>query len=117
MVRRGDVVTINFPFTSGAQSKIRPALVVQNDNDNQRLPKTVVAMITGNLRRSDEPTHLLIDPDSAEGSSSGLSGSSLAVFVNLYTIEQSAVIRKRGYLSSVLLERADDCLRVALELG
>lgn len=117
MVYRGDVVVIDFPFTSGTQSKIRPALVVQNDNDNQRLPKTIVAMITGNLRRSGEPTHLLIDPNSIDGSGSGLSGPSLAVFLNLFTVDQAAIIRTRDRLSPLLLEQADDCLRVALALS
>ena len=116
MVQRGDVVTIDFPFTSGMQSKVRPALVIQNDNDNQRLPKTVVAMVTGNLRRSGEPTHLLIDPNTTDGSGSGLTGPSLAVFVNLLTVDQSAILRTRGHLSPILMERADDCLRVALDL-
>lgn len=116
MVYRGDVVVIDFPFTSGTQSKVRPALVVQNDQDNQRLPKTIVAMITGNLRRSGEPTHLLIDPNSTDGNGSGLAGPSLAVFVNLFTVDQSAIIRTRGHLSPALLKRVDDCLKVALEL-
>lgn len=117
MVQRGDIVTIDFPFTSGKQSKIRPALVVQNDNDNQRLPKTIVAMITGNLRRSGEPTHLLIDPNTTDDSGSGLNGPSLVVFVNLFTVDQSAILNTRGHLSPVLMSRVDDCLRVALDLG
>ena len=116
MIQRGDVVVIDFPFTSGKQSKIRPALVVQNDKDNQRLPKTVVAMITGNLSRAAEATHLLIDPNTSDGSGSGLTGPSLAVFVNLFTVDQSAILRTRGHLSPILMERADDCLRVALDL-
>ena len=116
MVQRGDVVTIDFPFTSVLQSKVRQALVIQNDNDNQRLPKTVVAMITGNLRRSGEPTHLLVDPNTTDGSGSGLTGRSLDVFVNLFTVDQSAILRARGHLSPILMERADDCLRVALDL-
>ena len=117
MVRRGDVVVIDFPFTSGTQSKIRPALVVQNDPDNQRLPKTIVAMITGNLRRRNEPTHALIDPNMPDGSSSGLSGPSLAVLVNLFTIDQASIIRTRGHLSPVLMEKVDKGLRVALGLS
>ena len=116
MVQRGDVVTVDFPFTSGAQSKVRPALVVQNDNDNQRLAKTIVAMITGNLHRSSEPTHLLIDPNTTDGSGSGLTGPSLAVLVNLFTVDQSAILRTRGHLSPVLMNRIDECLRVALDL-
>lgn len=50
-------------------------------------------MITGNLRRSGEPTHLLIAPNTADGSGSGLTGPSLAVFVNLFTVDQSAILR------------------------
>jgi mRNA interferase MazF len=57
MIRRGDVVVVDFPFTDIGQSKFRPALVVQNDRDNQRIRKTIVAMITGNLRRPQPPVH------------------------------------------------------------
>ena len=55
-MRRGDIVIIDFPFTSGVQSKVRPALVVQSDQENRRLAKTIVAMVTGNLQRAAEPT-------------------------------------------------------------
>lgn len=51
-MRRGDVVLVDFPYTSGLEAKVRPAVVVQNDRDNQRLTKTVVAMVTGNVRRA-----------------------------------------------------------------
>ena len=48
MSRRGEVVLVDYPYSDGG-SKIRPALVVQNDRDNARLAKTVIVMITGNL--------------------------------------------------------------------
>lgn len=41
---RGDVVVIDFPFTDGRSSKIRPCLVVQNDPDDVRRRKTIVAI-------------------------------------------------------------------------
>jgi len=40
MINRGDVVIVDFPFTDAATSKVRPAVIVQND-----------------------PSHFLIDPD------------------------------------------------------
>jgi mRNA interferase MazF len=49
-MKRGDVVIVDFPFQDIPGSKVRPALVVQNDAENQRLSNTIVAMITGNLR-------------------------------------------------------------------
>jgi mRNA interferase MazF len=73
MIRRGDVIIVDFPFTDTGQSKVRPAVVVQNDRDNQRVRKTVIAMVTGNLRRRNEPTHLFVDPAHPDGASSGLS--------------------------------------------
>ncbi len=82
-MNRGHIVIVDFPFTSGAQSKVRPALIVQNDRENRRLSKTIVAMITGNLRRISEPTHLLLDPSTPDGASCGLHGQSLVSCVNI----------------------------------
>jgi mRNA interferase MazF len=75
MIQRADVVIVDFPYTDVGQSKRRPAVVVQNDRDNQRLRKTVVAMITGNLKRRGDPSHVFIDP--AAEPSAGLSHPSL----------------------------------------
>ncbi|HJT36006.1 MAG TPA: type II toxin-antitoxin system PemK/MazF family toxin [Pirellulales bacterium] len=114
MTKRGDVVLVDFPFTSGSHSKIRPALVIQNDVSNRRLSKTIVALITGNLRAASAPTHFLIDPAMAEHASSGLHGKSLVACTNLYTVEQASVIRTIGHLSGAVLLRIDSCLRAAL---
>ena len=114
MTKRGGVVLVDFPFTSGSQSKIRPALVVQNDISNRRLNKTIVALITGNLRAAAEPTNFLIDPSTPEHASSGLHAKSLAACTNLYTIDQVSVVRTIGRLDSAVLVRIDSCLRAAL---
>jgi mRNA interferase MazF len=61
-VQRGDVVLIDYPYTRGGGSKVRPALVIQNDRDNYRVANTIIAQITGNvLRATTEPTQLLVD--------------------------------------------------------
>jgi mRNA interferase MazF len=116
MISRGDVILVDFPFTSGGQSKVRPALVVQNDVDNRRLSKTVVAMISGNLRRAAEPTHCLINPGTPEGASAGLHGLSVVVCVNLYTVEQADILRTIGHASAPILNKINNCLKAALEL-
>lgn len=115
-MNRGDIVLVDFPYTSGLQGKVRPAVVVQNDRDNQRLNKTIVAMITGNVRRAEEPTHLLIDPAMAEHATTGLHVKSVVVCVNLFTIDQSSVLRTIGHLSGSTLAQLNDCLRAALGL-
>ncbi|MGH7170065.1 MAG: type II toxin-antitoxin system PemK/MazF family toxin [Gemmataceae bacterium] len=117
MTRRGDVVRVDFPFTDIPQRKKRPAVVVQNDRDNQKIRKTVVALITGNLSRLSDPSHLLIDPSTPEGATSGLNGRSLVSCNNLYTLEQDCIERRLGHLSDVLKQKLNDCLKAALELS
>jgi mRNA interferase MazF len=114
MIRRGEVVVVDFPFTDTVQSKVCPALVVQNDRDNQKIRKTVIAMITGNLRRRGDPGHLYVDPNAPEGASSGLSFPSLVSCNNLFAVEQDTVLQTLGHLSDVLKAQLDDCLKAAL---
>jgi mRNA interferase MazF len=106
---------VDFPYTGGG-SKIRPALVVQSDHYNALLAKTIVAMITGNLKRAGEPAHLLVDPSTPEGATSGLTGPSLVSCNNLYTIDQTAILQTLGQLSPALMLKVNDCLRAALGL-
>jgi mRNA interferase MazF len=116
MTRRGDVVIVDFPFTDLRASKLRPALVLQNDVDNARVRKTIIALITGSLRMDGDPSHLLIDPMTPEGASSGLHGPSLVSCINLFTIEQSGIRRTIGTLPPALMAKVGACLMVALGL-
>src|SRR4051812_8311673 len=83
---RGDVVLVDYPFSSGSGAKRRPALVVQNDTDNARLLSTIVAMITSNTSRVHQATQLLIDVSTPDGQLSGLHFNSAVVCTNLFTI-------------------------------
>ncbi len=115
-VKRGDVVLVDWMFSSGAGTKPRPALVVQNDRDNTRLTNTILAMITSVTRRALEPTQLLIEISTPEGALSGLHHDSVVNCLNLFTVEQVKLLRTMGKLSAPLLQRINDCLRAALEL-
>jgi mRNA interferase MazF len=70
MIQRCDVVIVDLPFTEPGRSKVRPAVVVQNDQDNQKIQKSIIAMVTGNLRRRGDQSHCYVDPDDPEGASS-----------------------------------------------
>lgn len=48
-VKRGDVLPLPINFVSGKGSKVRPAVVIQNDRLNSMLQSTVVAIITSTL--------------------------------------------------------------------
>jgi mRNA interferase MazF len=76
-MNRGDLVIVPFPFQDRPGQKIRPALVVQADTENRRLPNTVLAMITGNLADAGQRTTVTVDPGTPDGAGSGLAGLSL----------------------------------------
>ena len=115
-MKRGDVVLVFYPFSSGAGGKRRPGLVVQNDTDNARMAATILAQITTNLARAGEPSHLLIDASTKEGQSSGLLHDSLVSCNNLITIELSRVHKVIGDLPPSAMQKVDDCLKAALGL-
>jgi mRNA interferase MazF len=97
--------------------RTKSALVVQNDRDNTRMTKTIVALVTTNIGRAGEDTQYLIDGSHSDFASSGLYRDSAVNCSNLYTIRQADISRVIGKLSRETMERIDKCLKAALELG
>lgn len=115
-VRRGDVVIVDWPFASGAGRKPRPALVVQNDRDNQRLVNSILAMVTSVTHRATEPTQLLIELNTPEGKQSGLRQDSVVNCAHLLTVEHTRLLHVIGALPPTMMRKVNDCLKAALEL-
>jgi mRNA-degrading endonuclease toxin of MazEF toxin-antitoxin module len=118
VTKRADAVIARFPYAGGQGYKVRPAVVIQCDRLNQQIQNTLLAMITGNTRLvGREPTQFLVDPNSAEGASSGLSLPSAVKCENIATIPQTDIVATIGHLSDVLKQKLDECLKAALELS
>jgi mRNA interferase MazF len=115
-VKRGDVALAFYPFASGIGGSRRPVLVVQSDTENQRLKNTIVAQITSNLRRAQEPTHFRIDVGTPEGTSSGLLHDFLVSCINLGTIAEDRIDKVIGHHSDAAMQQIDACLKTALGL-
>src|SRR5262249_21758662 len=115
-VQRGDVVLVDFPYPSGTGSKVRPALVIQNDRDNVRLTNTIVAQITGTTHRALEATHVLVEVATPEGQQPGLRFDSVVNCVNLLTLDKAKVLRLVGNLPDSLMIRVSDALKATLGL-
>ena len=115
-MKRGDVVIVPFPHQDKPGHKIRPALIVQSDGENQRLANTVLAMITGNLADSSAPTNVLVDPNAQSGTGSGLSGPSLIKCTNLATIRQHRILHLIGHLPTATMHSINLALKTSLEL-
>lgn len=110
------MVLINRPFTDSSGSKVRPALIVSSDRDNDRLPNVIVATITKNTSRVGKPIQLLIDLSTPDGTSSGLNATSAMVGNDLFTVDRSKIIKRLGNLSPARMARIDLCLKAALGL-
>ena len=115
-VQRGDVLLALFPFATGTVAKKRPVLVVQADSYNLSMHNAIVAEITSNPSRASDPAHLLVDISSADGHATGLLRNSVVSCLNLATIHESRFERVIGCFSSDLMERIEECLKVAMEL-
>ena len=114
---RGEVVLLDYPFSGGTGSKIRPALVVQNNRDNKRLTNVILAMITTRTDRAHlEATQLYIDLATPDGRRSGLISNSAVNCVNLFTVHEQRIRQVIGSLSATLMAQIDACLKMALEL-
>jgi mRNA interferase MazF len=114
-VKRGDVVVLDHPFSTGAGSKVRPVLVVQGDRDNARLNNTIVAMITRAIHRVGQvDTQLLIDITTPEGKATGLKTTSAVNCSNLFTVNEQLLRKKIGTLPPAVMQQVNDCLKAAL---
>jgi len=115
--QRGDVVLLPISFVSGVGTKVRPAVIVQNDGLNARLNSTIVAIITSsNTRSQSEPSQLLIDISTADGKQTGLLHDSTVKAEHLDTVDQRDVVRKIGHFSGSLLMQLEQCIKVALRI-
>lgn len=116
-VQRGDVVLIDFPFSDRTGSKVRPALVVQDDRWNAALHDTILALISGSRRRRvGAATQRFVAVSDPEATGSGLRIDSVVQCENLVTLDQSLVLLRLGRFSNALMSDIDACLRASLKL-
>ncbi len=116
-MNRGDVVLADFPFQDMSGSKIRPAVVVQNDSDNEFSANTILVMVTGNLRDANHPAAVYIDPFEGIGVGSGLRGPSLIKCGNLAAVRKQRVLHVIGRLGDEAMLKINGGLVAALGLG
>ncbi len=114
-VRRGDIVLLDYPFSSGIGSNVRPALTVQGDRDNARLSNTIVVLISRTIHRVGEvDTQLLIDVTTPDGIATGLRATSAINCSNLFTVSASLIRKKIGMLPATTMQQLNERLRIAL---
>ena len=113
-MKRCDVVLLAVPFVGTTGSKIRPAVVVQNDFLNKTLRETVIVAVSSNLSNAHLPHQLLIDVSTSVGKATGLIMNSVVRADRLHTVPQSDIQKVIGALPVALILKLDACLKSAL---
>src|SRR5262245_43073125 len=112
-VRRGEVVRVDWPYSDRTGSKVRPAVVVQDDAYNGLIADTVLVLVSRTLRA---PGATEAEIDRAVELNSGLRYRSVASCTNLLTIDQGLIVQTIGHLSAAAIQRINDCIKTALGL-
>lgn len=94
----GSIVLTRFPFTDLSGGKLRPALVISQNND--RRADVVLAFITSNPQMAANPDVREIQPTARNG----LKVRSYVRFDKLVTLETSVIAGKLGDADRAFLE-------------
>lgn len=115
-LNRGDVVLCKVPLPSESlkEFKLRPALIVSKDINNERLQDVIIAICTSHVSRYYEPTQYLIEGE--EIAQSGIRVPSVVKCESLLTINKSMIVKILGKLNSAGMVKVNTCLKDALEL-
>lgn len=111
-LHRGDIVLVPFPFTDLSAAKVRPAVVV---SPVQEGPDVIIAFISSTISKS-AATDIVITPEDAAFSETGLHRASTFRMAKLLTIERSLIQRWLGRVSPEFQAKLDKGLGLALGL-
>lgn len=108
-VLRGDVFYADLSPTVGfEQSGVRPVVIVQNDLGNRHAPTVIIAPITSKMKKTDLPTHVVIDDDAY------IHGMVLLEQVRI--IDKSRLSTRVAHLSPTKMDEINCALKISLGL-
>ncbi len=110
-IKRGDVFLFNFDPTVGAEArKIRPAVVVSNDINNEHSPIISICPITSNVSRV-----YAFEVEIPEGEG-GLRTRSKVMPNQTRAVDKLRLIKRLGGLPVGIMSRVDQALRIHYSL-
>lgn len=111
--RRGEIYYLTFVRVGPTElSGPHPALVLQNDVGNRASQLTIVAGITTNLRATQLPVGVRIEPEE-----SGVARTSVVHLGHIYTVDRSRLERRLGRLSPEKMGEVEAALQMSLGLA
>ncbi len=106
MYKRGDIYLANLnPYKGSEQGGTRPVVVLQNNDGNIYCPTLIIAPITSQIKKKNQPTHCYLEEVH------GLLYPSMVCLEQIKTIDKSRVIRYIGRLTRKQMKMVDEaCL-------
>ncbi len=114
-MKRGTVVLIRYPFTDLSSIKVRPALVISNDNYNANQDDVVFLLITSNISRIS-PDDYVLETTNPEFKNTGLSQASAFRMGKIVTLKNNLLKRELGIAGPNTLKEIEKRLRNLLQL-
>lgn len=100
------------PHIGSEQGGTRPVVVLQNDVGNRYAPTLIVATVTSRItKKTDQPTHVLIDQNPA------FATSSMVQAEQIFTIDKSRVQRFLGRITPSEMYRIEAAVINSLDLN
>ncbi len=108
-VKRGEMYFADLNEAIGSeQSGVRPVLVIQNDVGNHHSPTVVVAAISGQPKKTGQPTHYLLPPGN------GLDMASMVLLEQIRTIDKTRLKEYIGRIDEADRKGIDRCIAVSV---
>lgn len=106
-VKRGEIYYANLcPIVGSEQGGIRPVVILQNNKGNLHSRTTIVAAITGELNKSNLPTHVIFKSDC-------MKKESMVLLEQIRTIDKSRLGRLIGTMDNKIMKRVDKALLIS----
>ena len=107
MSNQRDILLVPFPFSDQSGKKVRPVLVLSNNNFNRFGEDIVVCAITSNLKQTRYST--LIDETNLE--TGKLHEKSLVKVDSLLKVNKNLIIKNIGTLNKTTFQKVKNILR------
>jgi mRNA interferase MazF len=99
--KQREIVLIPYPFTNYKGAKVRPGIIISNNNHNSRSQDCIMIAVTAAI--NNEPHSIMLKQEDLE--SGKLKKQSQAKADKVLTIEKSLIIKKIGMINNKTFEK------------
>lgn len=111
MILKGEVFYADLsPGIGSEQTGIRPVLIIQNDVGNRHSPTVIVAAITTQEKKTNLPTHVLLNKEC------GLKERSVVMLEQIRTIDKKRLREKIGKCNKQTMKKVNEAISVSFFL-